>query len=86
MEKFPELKEGQVALLRADFRTGFVLDELFKEALESDQEIYTVFDDKDEALQFAKSIITARKDIECVISGEDGEMIFYITPQNIASF
>jgi len=86
MEKFPELKEGQVALLRADFKTGQVLDELFKEAIESDQEIYTVFDDKGDALQFAKTIIAARKDIECVISGEDGEMIFYITPQNIASF
>jgi len=86
MEKFPELKKGQVALLRADFKTGQVLDELFKEAIESDQEIYTVFDDKGDALQFAKTIIAARKDIECVISGEDGEMIFYITPQNIASF
>ena len=86
MERFPELKEGQVALLRADFKTGHVLDELFNEALEIDQEIYTVFDDKNEALQFAKSIIAERKDIECVISGEDGEMIFYITPQNVASF
>jgi hypothetical protein len=86
MEKFPELKEGQVALLRADFKTGHVLDELFKEAIQSDQEIYTVFDDKGDALQFAKAIIAARKDIECVISGEDGEMIFYITPQNLASF
>ncbi|WP_448699855.1 hypothetical protein ACFGVR_22235 [Mucilaginibacter sp. AW1-3] len=86
MEKFPQLKEGQVALLRADFKTGHVLDELFKEAVKTDQEIYTIFDDKGEALQFAKSIIAARKDIECVISGEDGEMIFYVTPQNIASF
>lgn len=86
MEKFPELKEGQVALVRADFKTGHVLDEAFKEAVESAQEIYTVFDDKGEALQFAKAIIAERKDIECVISGEDGEMIFYITPQNLASF
>jgi len=86
MEKFPELKEGQVALLRADFKTGQVLDELFKEAIESHQEIYTIFDDKSEALQFEKSIIAKRKDIECVIAGEDGEMIFYITPQNISSF
>lgn len=86
MERFPELKAGQVALLRADFKTGHVLDDLLKEAIGSEQEIYTVFDDKAEALQFAKSIIAARKDIECVISGEDGEMIFYITPQNIASF
>ena len=86
MEKFPELKEGQVALLRADFKTGQVLDELFKEAVEINQEIYTIFDNKMEALQFAKSMIAARKDVECVISGEDGEMIFYITPQNAASF
>lgn len=86
MEKFPELKEGQVALVRADFKTGHVLDELFVEAVKSDQEIYTIFNDKQEALQFAKSIIAARKDIECVISGKDEEMIFYITPQNIASF
>jgi hypothetical protein len=86
MEKFPELKEGQVALLRADFKTGHVLDELFKEAVESSQEIYTVFDDKGDALQFAKSLITERKDIECVISGKDEELIFYITPQNVSSY
>ena len=86
MERFPELKEGQVALVRADFKTGNVLDELFKEAIEIDQEIYTIFDDQNEALQFAKTLIAERKDIECVISGEDGEMIYYITPQNVASF
>lgn len=86
MERFPELKEGQVALVRADFKTGNVLDELFKEAHEADQEIYTIFDDQNQALQFAKTLIAERKDIECVISGEDGEMIFYVTPQNVASF
>jgi len=86
MERFPELKEGQVALVRADFKTGNVLDEAFKEAVEIDQEIYTIFDDKSQALQFAKSLINERKDIECVISGEDGEMIYYITPQNVVSF
>jgi len=86
MERFPELKEGQVALVRADFKTGNVLDETFKEAIEIDQEIYTIFDDKSQALQFAKSLINERKDIECVISGEDGEMIYYITPQNVVSF
>ncbi len=86
MEKFPELKEGQVALVRADFKTGHVLDEQFKEAVAIDQEIYTVFDDRAQALQFAKLMIAERKDIECVISGEDEEMIFYITPQNVASF
>lgn len=86
MEKFPELKEGQVALLRANFKTGHVLDELFKEAVESSQEIYTVFDDKHEALQFAKAIIAEKKDIECVISGGDEELIFYVTPQNVSSY
>ena len=86
MERFPELKEGQVALVRADFKTGNVLDEAFKEAIGIDQEIYTIFDDKSEALQFAKALINERKDIECVISGEDGEMIYYITPQNVVSF
>jgi len=86
MERFPELKDGQVALLRADFKTGHVLDESFVEAVENNQEIYTIFDDQDEALQFAKAIISERHDIECVISGKDEELIYYITPQNIASY
>ena len=86
MERFPELKEGQVALMRADFKTGNVLDEFFKEAHEADQEIYTIFNDQNQALQFAKTLIAERKDVECVISGGDGEMIYYITPHNVASF
>lgn len=79
MEKFPQLKDRQVALLRADINTGIVLDKNYIYSTTSDQEVYAVFDDIDSA----KAIIAERKDIECVIYGNDPVAVLILTRDNV---
>ncbi len=86
MEKFPELKNEQVALLRADINTGIVLDKNYIYATKSDQEVYAVFDHIDFAIKFAKSIILERNDIECGIYGNDPVALLTLTHDNIALY
>jgi hypothetical protein len=83
MEKFPELKNGHVALLRAEFKTGTVLDEQFKPVLDNTQKIYTKFKHDEEALAAAKQMMQQNPNIECIIYGPDEEVLHYLTPQNI---
>ena len=68
MEEFPLLKNKQVALLRADINTGTVLDKNYIYATTPDQEVFVVFDNMDLAIEFAKSIIMERNDVECGVS------------------
>lgn len=86
MEKFPILKVHQVALMRADARTGHVLDEQFNLASTEDQKVYTIFEDVDLALNYAKSKILSMKSIECVIYDSNEQVKFFISPQNIGSY
>lgn len=83
MEKFPELKNNQVALLRANSQTGQVVNELLNLAVNDEQIVYTVFNGYHEALEAAKSIRIKEKDIECVVYGKDQEVLFYISPQQL---
>jgi hypothetical protein len=86
MEKFPQLKNQQVALLRADINTGIVLDKYYAYATNSNQEVYAVFDHIDSAIRFAKSIISERSDIECGIYGNDPVALLILNRDNIASY
>jgi hypothetical protein len=86
MEKFPLLKNGQVALLRADINTGIVLDKNYIYATTPDQEVYVVFDNIDLAIEFAKLIITERNDIECGIYGNDSVPLLNLDRYNISSY
>ena len=83
MQKFPELKNGHVALLRAEFKTGTVLDEQCKPIVDNQQKIYTKFKHDEDALQAAKQLMLQNPDIECIIYGPDEEVLYYLTPQNI---
>lgn len=83
MEKFPELKNEQVALLRADINTGIVLDKDYINATRSDQEVYAVFDNIECAIKFAKSVISERNDIECGIYGNDPVALLILTRDNV---
>lgn len=58
-EKFPDIQNLQIALLQADINTGHVLDENFNLAINSNQRIFSVFEDID----CAKSIISNKKNI-----------------------
>ena len=86
MEKFPQLKNEQVALLRADINTGIVLDKDYIYATKSDQEVYAVFDHIDSAIEFAKSIISERSDVECGIYRNDPVALLILTRDNIALY
>ncbi|MBW4891961.1 hypothetical protein KXQ82_19710 [Mucilaginibacter sp. HMF5004] len=83
MEKFPELNTWHVALLRAEFKSGVVLDEQFKPVTDNKQKIYTKFTQADEAFAVAKQLILQNPDTECIIYGHDEEVLYYLTPQNI---
>jgi len=64
-EKFPDIQKLQLALLRADINTGHLLDENFNLAINSNQKVFSAFDDIDSAIDFAESIISNKKDVEC---------------------
>jgi hypothetical protein len=86
MEMFPKLKDKEVALLRAELKTGHVLDELFTVAVTNEQKVFTVFNNEDEGLQFAKLTILEKPDVEFVIYGEGEKVLFYLSSNKIESY
>ena len=82
MEKFPQLVKVQAALLRAGAATGHVLDESMQLAFSDTQKVYTVFDNYDNALIYAKETIKEGK-VECVIYGNDGVILKYVKPGDV---
>ncbi|MBB6499993.1 hypothetical protein [Pedobacter cryoconitis] len=81
MQKFPELRKQQVALMRADTLTGHVLDDEFILALNNVQKVYTIFDNVELALEYAKSIILENQNIECIIYGSNEKVLHYLSKQ-----
>lgn len=86
MEKFPELRDQQVVLLRADINTGIVLDENYMFATNQKQTVYAIFENADEALEVAKCIVLERENVECGIYGIDEKIIFNITSKNVENY
>ena len=68
MEPFPNLTNNQVALIRADKKTGHVLDERLLLTLDDNQKVYTVFDSLNKAQIFA---------VEIVIFSSKEDVLFY---------
>jgi hypothetical protein len=67
MQQFSILDENQVALLRAEFNTGHVLDENLQLTLRDGQIVYTIFDNIDAALAVAETIVKKGTN-ECLIT------------------
>lgn len=86
MESFPNLKEGQFAIIRADFNTGTVLDEEFNYAIKDSQKVYNIVDGLSNAISRAKTMIIERGSVECIIYDHSHNLASYITPNNINSF
>lgn len=86
LEKFPELKTGEVALSRADYNTGIVLDEQFEYALTPSQKIYTVFNNVDEALQLANEILMKKKEVEIYIHQDEKTLLHFLNYKNFADY
>ena len=81
MERFPEIKDGQVVLLRAEFNTGHVLDEQLNLVISDNQKAYTVLNSVEEAIVFAKEILAENENrIECIIYNRNQEVLHYFNP------
>ena len=83
MENFPELNDSQLALLRADVKTGHILDNEFNLAINDHQKVFTLFDDAKTALLFAKDVLKKNTNVECVIYTKDKSVLYHITPENV---
>ena len=79
MQKFPELKNNQVALLRADTRTGIVVDEMLSPVINDEQIVYTILDSYYEALKIAESIIENEDNVDCLIYGKNQDVLFTLS-------
>ena len=82
-EKFPYIQNLQVALLRANINAGHVSDENFKLAINSNQKAFSVFDDIDSVIDFAKSIISNKKDIEYNLSAQGEKFLRSVTYKDL---
>jgi hypothetical protein len=84
MQDYPKVNKGQVVLTRALVATGHVVDESLNLVLSDSQVMYTVFNDHETAITFAKKIIEDRNDIECVICDENRSLLNYFTIDNLS--
>lgn len=80
MEKFPKIKAGQVALLRANTQYGHVLDEAFDIDNNDKQKVYTIFDSPDEALAYANKFILESSEYEFTIFDHNNELLQFSSP------
>lgn len=81
MQKFPELKNNQVVLLRTDPQTGQVVDEMLNLVINDEQPVYTIFNSYYEAMESAKSIMSNENSTECVIYGKNQEVLFSLSAE-----
>jgi hypothetical protein len=86
LQKFPELKNKQVALSRADARTGHVLDEMLKVVTNDEQKVYAVFSSYYDAVKFANAAMEAEKSVEFIVYGKNEEVLFSLSPVVSNSF
>ena len=86
LEPFPDLVDTKVALLRAEYNTGIVVDEYFARAIGDNQRVYTVYFNTDEALRVAVDIVQSHPHIECCIQRIGGELVHYVHQNNINDF
>lgn len=81
MQKFPVLSKDQVALIRAEFSTGIILDEMFSYAISKEQRVYNVFDSFEEATTFAKKILSEKNNVEVIIYDSEEKLLSYLKPK-----
>ena len=80
MKPFPILNENEVVIVCVDTYTGKVLNDEFKYAINDEQEVYKICESFDEAVELAKSIMKERKNVECVIHGNDKQVLKHLSP------
>ncbi len=78
MKEFPKLKKNQVVILRAEKSTGHVLDEQLEIVINDKQNVYTVFETEEEALNFSQTLLKQSQGIEIVIYGSEEQVLHFI--------
>ncbi|GAA4335884.1 hypothetical protein GCM10023149_44180 [Mucilaginibacter gynuensis] len=86
IELFPNLVDSQVVLARAMYNTGIVIDEEYNFATTNAQRVFTIYPNKEDALQAALTIVQSRPDIECWIQSRNDEIVHYIHMANVKDF
>lgn len=86
MERFPTLQNNQVAMVSANVYSGQVLNLDLLPDKQNGRGVYAIFDSVQDAVRYAKRIISDKLNIECVIQGPDQETVHYITPKNVKQF
>lgn len=86
MERFPALENHQVAVVSADVNSGNVLNIDLVPDQQNGKGVFKIFENVHDAVAYAKSVITEKRTVECVIQGPDQETIHYITPKNVKEF
>ncbi|WP_342648417.1 DUF4184 family protein [Mucilaginibacter sp. CSA2-8R] len=79
----PLLTDGQFILSRADYATGIVLDENLNWAVDDKQNVYTVYNDVDQAIEAARNIANYRGDIECYVHDSQMRPVYFIRKDEI---
>ena len=77
-EKFPKLKNNEVALVRAQINTGHVLDEYLRLATTKSQKAYTVFSSLEDAINYAKQFVAENRGVECNLYGSEANFLLRI--------
>jgi thymidine phosphorylase len=85
-EPFPFLLDAQVALIRAEYNTGIVVDKNYARAMGGNQQVYTVYSNSDEALQAAIDIVHSHPHIECCIQRVGEELVHYVHQNNVNDY
>ena len=79
MEKFPFLKNNQVAVLRAESASGIVCDEQFHRCITKNQKTFTVFQSIEDAGLYIDKIMATQSDFEFVIYGPGQRFLKFIS-------
>ena len=80
ISEFPRVSESQVVLQRRDLYIGHIVDANIEQAVNPDQEVWTVYDGLDAAVAAANRIVTKYDHIECSLFDKDHNMLQLIQP------
>jgi hypothetical protein len=77
MHQFPILINDQVAVLRAEYNTGHIVDENFNLLINDNQTAYTIFESLETAQFYIKKQLEITNKFEFIIYGKDKAVINY---------
>ena len=81
MEDFPKIACSQVAIVRAERRTGQIFDVNYELLISSDQKTYLVFDNKVNAIAYILEMAKVKKGFEYILYDKDFKVIEFLTPE-----